>query len=202
MADYHGWSKKDASTVLNRFALRKERVKPSKIKRYVKSIQCPFPRCHSVVKRIYNHLNDVHQLKPGTERYQEILSFVPSNDVSIISSESLTFDNSSSSSESLDESVWKEIKRKPKKSQKWSLTSKDVYPSSNEESLHDGTQYRREGGGRRGNYPEARKKFSLGRYIIHYNNYHKLTAGAQQNLGKLIIALKLSGPSLVLEIII
>ena len=105
MVDSHGWSKKDASTVLNRFALRKERVKPSKIKRYVKSIQCPFPRCHSVVKRIYNHLNDVHQLKPGTERYQEILSFVPSNDVSIISSESLTFDNSSSSSESLDESV-------------------------------------------------------------------------------------------------
>ena len=64
----------------------------------------------------------------------------------------------------------------------------------------------REGGGRRGNYPGARpggarKKFSLGRYIIHYNTYHKLTAGAQQNLGKLIIALKLSGPSLVLEII-
>ena len=31
----------------------------------------------------------------------------------------------------------------------------------------------------------------------YYNNYHKLTAGAQQNLGKLIIAGKLSGPSLV-----
>ena len=71
MADSHGWSKKDASTVLNIFALRKERVKPSKIKRYVKSIQCPFPRCHSVVKRIYNHLYDVHKLKPATERYKD-----------------------------------------------------------------------------------------------------------------------------------
>ena len=46
MADYHGWSRKDASTRLNRFALRKERVKPSKIKRYVKSIQSRF---HDVI---------------------------------------------------------------------------------------------------------------------------------------------------------
>lgn len=93
MADSHGWSKKDASTVLNRFALRKERVKPSKIKRYVKSIQCPFPRCNSVVKRIYNHLYDVHKLKPGTKIYKKVLPLISSNDVSTISSESSMSDN-------------------------------------------------------------------------------------------------------------
>ena len=65
-----------------------------------------------------------------------------------------------------------------------------------------------ERGGRRGNYPGARaqegpaKNSVYEEYIIYYNNYHKLTAGTQQNLGKLIIALKRSGPSLVLEIII
>ena len=40
------------------------------------------------------------------------------------------------------------------------------------------------------------------RYIIYYNNYRKLTAGAQQNLGKLLISGILSGPGLVLVVII
>ena len=60
-------------------------------------------------------------------------------------------------------------------------------------------QYRREGGGgdRRGNYPGTQSI----KYIIYYYNYHKLTAGTQQNLGKLTIVGKLSGPGLVLVII-
>ena len=37
---------------------------------------------------------------------------------------------------------------------------------------------------------------------IYYNNYQKLPAGAQQNLGKLLISGKLSGPGLVLVVII
>ena len=58
-------------------------------------------------------------------------------------------------------------------------------------------------GGGGGNYPWTRtQKGPAKRYIMYYNNYHKLTAGAQQNLGKLIIAGKLSGPGLVLVIII
>ena len=42
----------------------------------------------------------------------------------------------------------------------------------------------------------------VGGYNVYYNTYQTLTAGAQQNLGNLLICGKLSCPSLVLVVII
>ena len=70
---------------------------------------------------------------------------------------------------------------------------------------HEDNQYRREGGGGVGGVispgPGSRRGPQK-RYILYYNNYQKPTAGAQQNLGKLLISGILSGPGLVLVVII
>ena len=63
----HGWSKEDALNVLGKFGLRKERPR-KKSKKPEKSYMCPISKCQAVVKRIHNHLVEVHKVTGRIKR--------------------------------------------------------------------------------------------------------------------------------------
>ena len=70
----HGWSKERASGVLKAFDLRKPKTLSSKKKaRKFKRKICPVRNCNGVVKRIHNHLTDVHNLKRNDKMYKVCL---------------------------------------------------------------------------------------------------------------------------------
>lgn len=95
----HGWSREDARNVVSKFNLRKSRSKSGKSKQR-KLFSCPIPRCQSVVKRIHNHLTQVHKARSGSKRYNEMLFAAKLNEINVISSsESSMSDDSEFSSE-------------------------------------------------------------------------------------------------------
>ena len=129
----HNWNKEDAFNVVNTFGLRKARSKSAKSKQQLKSFTCPVPGCLSVVKRIHNHLTDVHNAIPGTAKYKYALSLAKVHKViaTDISSESSMTDDSDSS---YDDEEWKkQIGQKWKKS-----LLKQIYPSDEEETSCSG----------------------------------------------------------------
>ena len=64
MQQKHKWDEKDAVGVLNMFDLRAERKRMSKKHKQVfKEKMCPVDDYRCVVKRIHNHLTDVHSMK-------------------------------------------------------------------------------------------------------------------------------------------
>jgi hypothetical protein len=107
MRKCHGWTPRKASKVLCSFDLRKSHTKRSdKPKRVYKSIICPVPECASVVKRIHNHLIQVHKYEKGTSQYKRLLAaaishYPPATSAESMGEESSDGDNSVvSSSES------------------------------------------------------------------------------------------------------
>ena len=71
MRQKHKWDEGDAVGVLKMFGLRAERKRTStKCKRVHKKRMCPIDGCRSVVKRIHNHLTDVHNKKRGSKEYK------------------------------------------------------------------------------------------------------------------------------------
>ena len=93
----HGWSKKDAKNVLSNFELRKQRKIKNTTTRKFTRMACAYPRCTSVVKRIHNHLHDVHKFKPGSAEFKKFLCLSMSHDLPHLSEESMSIDSSSSS---------------------------------------------------------------------------------------------------------
>lgn len=74
MRQVHKWCKSKANSVLSAFDLRNSKVNTSgKRKRVFKRKICPFHKCNAVVKRMHNHLTDVHHLKTSSEKYRKAL---------------------------------------------------------------------------------------------------------------------------------
>lgn len=85
----HGWSTKDAQNVVNRFGLRKSRSKSSrKPPKKEKTFACPVFGCQSIIKRIHNHLTDVHGAKRGSAKYKRLLADTSKYEIIEISSDS------------------------------------------------------------------------------------------------------------------
>jgi hypothetical protein len=123
----HGWSKEDALNVVSKFGLRKDRSKKEKFKKPRKSLICPYPKCQAVVKRIHNHLVEVHKATRGSEKYKRMLAATTEHDPIVISSDS---DDSSNYDGSLSK-VQQKVKRKRSVIQS---VFKRVYPSDEEET--------------------------------------------------------------------
>ena len=97
------------------FGIRKEQavtVVSKKRKRVYKSRICPVRNCRSIVKRLHNHLTDVHKLERGTRKYRNFLACAVPNEVQVLSSESSCDD--SSLSDDCDENS---CKKQPQKCQ-------------------------------------------------------------------------------------
>ena len=73
MRQVHNWSQDRASGVLAAFDIRKPRsprkLKEGKKSRVYKRRMCPVVNCNSVVKKIHNHLTDVHKLTRKSKIY-------------------------------------------------------------------------------------------------------------------------------------
>ena len=143
MRKSHGWSPRKARSVVNYYGLRKEKCEAKrKPKRSYKKVLCPIENCNSVVKRIHNHLTDVHKLKRGSKHYTQCLQNVFRHEVEIAN---LT--ESSESTESLHEisdasvSSSESYKPPPVKMKSNVKPHKSVYStiySSSEENSEDG----------------------------------------------------------------
>ena len=121
----HGWSKEDALNVVSKFGLRKDRSKKEKFKKPRKSLICPYPKCQAVVKRIHNHLVEVHKATRGSDKYKRMLAVTTEHVPIVISSDS---DDSSNYDGSLSK-VQQKVKRKRSVIQS---VFKRVYPSDEE----------------------------------------------------------------------
>ena len=110
----HNWTAEDAHNVVNKFGLRKGRSKAQKKPtKKAKTFACPIPGCQSVVKRIHNHLTDVHGAKSGSAKYKKLLVTTTQYQIIEISSESSMSEDSESS---FDDKEWtKQINGKRKK---------------------------------------------------------------------------------------
>ena len=93
MKQVHKWAKEDATSVVNTFALRKQR-KGSQRKSLKQKI-CPVFGCKSVVRRLHNHLVDIHGHKRGSKTYKECLGAAIVNEVIELSSDSMSCESSS-----------------------------------------------------------------------------------------------------------
>ena len=97
MRKCHGWTPRKAGKVLSSFELRKTSRKTSeKPKRLYKGIICPEPECTSVVKRIHNHLIQVHKHKKGTAEYKRLLAAAIRHNPPAMSAASMTEESSES----------------------------------------------------------------------------------------------------------
>ena len=135
MKQRHRWGAEEASGVLNAFGLRKDKKRTSKkgkATRVFKSMVCPVPPCHSVVKRLHNHLTDFHHMKRGSERYRSSLASAVRHEVAVISSSESSGESSSSEDQ---EKV--PCKKKMKQKEKHESIFKNVYPTSDEDSSED-----------------------------------------------------------------
>lgn len=109
----HDWSVEVAQNVVNTFGLRKSRSKSLNPRKKTKTFSCPVAGCQSVVKRIHNHLTDVHLAKRGTGKYKKLLEKTTLYEIIEISSESSMSEDSDSSH---DDKEWTEhIKGQRKK---------------------------------------------------------------------------------------
>ena len=126
----HSCSVEDAQNVVNKFGLRKVRTKSSKrLPKKAKTFACPVSGCQSVVKRIHNHLIDVHGAKSGSSWYKKLLAKTTEYELIEISSESSMSEDTESS---YDDKEWtKQIQKKRKKG---SGVFQSVYPSDDEET--------------------------------------------------------------------
>ena len=85
MRNCHAWSPRKARSVLNSFNLRKAKDKARrKTKREYKSVICPYNDCMSVLKRIQNHLTDVHKLKVNIKAYKMCLANATPHEVDVV----------------------------------------------------------------------------------------------------------------------
>ena len=105
----HGWSAQDAQNVVSKFGLRKSRSKSSKKpSKKAKTFACPVLGCQSIIKRIHNHLTDVHGAKRGSAKYKRLLESTNQYEILEISSESSMSEGSDSS---YDDKKWtKQVK--------------------------------------------------------------------------------------------
>ena len=91
MKQVHGWNKTDSSGVLGTFDLRKG--KPSVKKREHPRKVCPKIKCGAIVRRIHNHLAQVHKIKRGSPEYLKLVkkaeNYLPHEDNISSSDESL-----------------------------------------------------------------------------------------------------------------
>ncbi|CAB3996018.1 Hypothetical predicted protein [Paramuricea clavata] len=91
MKQLHGWNKTDSSGVLGTFDLRKG--KPSVKKREHPRKVCPKIECGAIVRRIHNHLAQVHKIKRGSPQYLKLVekaeNYLPPEDNISSSDESL-----------------------------------------------------------------------------------------------------------------
>ena len=126
----HGWSAQDAQNVVSKFGLRKSRSKSSKKpSKKAKTFACPVLGCQSIIKRIHNHLTDVHGAKRGSAKYKRLLESTNQYEILEISSESSMSEGSDSS---YDDKKWtKQVKRKRKNGPS---VFESVYPSDQEET--------------------------------------------------------------------
>ena len=103
MRNVHGWCKEKSSGVLNAFNLRKPKASTSQKKvRNYKRRMCPIDDCTGVVKRIHNHLVNVHKIKRGSAIYRKALKAAHFHDPEdiIMSEESEMSDESERSEQS------------------------------------------------------------------------------------------------------
>ena len=113
--------------VVRKFGLRKDRSKKEKFKKPRKNLICPYPKCQAVVKRIHNHLVEVHKATHGSEKYKRVLAETTEHNPIVISSNS---DDSSNYDGSLSK-VQQKVKRKRSVIQS---VFKRVYPSDEEKT--------------------------------------------------------------------
>ena len=133
----HKWDGKDAVGVLNMFGLRAERKRTStKRKRVFKGRMCPIDGCASVVKRIHNHLTDVHNKKRGSKEYKNYLKMAVVYQGKDISESSESTPDSSSSEEDVKETASRRKHAKTHKPKERREFYKQVY-SSDEETSRD-----------------------------------------------------------------
>ena len=136
MRQKHKWDEEDAVGVLNMFGLRAERKRTStKGKRVHKKRMCPIDGCRSVVKRIHNHLTDVHNKKRGSKEYKYWLKMAVIYQGKDISESSESTPDSSSSEDVKETSGRRKYAKthKPKERREF---YKQVY-SSDEEGFGD-----------------------------------------------------------------
>ena len=136
MRQKHKWDEGDAVGVLNMFGLRAERKRTStKCKRVHKKRMCPIDGCRFVVKRIHNHLTDVHNKKRGSKEYKYWLKMAVIYQGKDISGSSESTPDSSSS-EDVKETTGRRKYAKTHKPEKRREFYKQVY-RSDEESFRD-----------------------------------------------------------------
>lgn len=143
MRQCHRWSPRKARSVLNTFSLRrKKEASKRKTKRSYRRVVCPVDECNSVVKRIHNHLIDVHKFKQGSTIYKQWLACTmheQHHQVSVLSeTESSELSEHSDDNDSSADSDWSLPKKMKSQSHVKQLTNvyDDVY-GSNEESCEE-----------------------------------------------------------------
>ena len=116
MKQSHGWSPRKARSMLGSFGLRKEKDKATrKTKRPYQRVTCPVADCMSAVKRIQNHLTNVHKLKVSSKYYKKCLANARRHDIEVVdmseSSESAEISDTSESSSNIYEPPPKKFKK-------------------------------------------------------------------------------------------
>ena len=144
MRKIHHWSKERSKGTLNAFNLRKlKSLPPEKKARKFKRKMCPAKNCNSVVKRIHNHLTDVHKCIRGSTEYKDALKCAVIHDAEdVIDCEmEETEDSDSTEKESLDLEEELRCASKKRMPNNYPSIFQNVYDDSDEDVEDEGVNW-------------------------------------------------------------